>query len=73
MLKPELHKELEFGIDARLFKNLIGIELSIYDKKSTNLLVDLDLDPTTGYGETSVNAAKVSNKGLELGLTLNAV
>jgi TonB-linked SusC/RagA family outer membrane protein len=72
-IKPELHKEIEFGVDARLFNNLIGLEASFYDKKSTDLLVDLDLDPSTGYGETTVNAAKVSNRGIELGLTVNAI
>jgi len=72
-LKPEIHKELEFGIDAKLFKNLIGLEVSVYNKKSTDLLVNLPLDPSTGYNETAINAANINTNGIELGLTVNAI
>ncbi len=69
-LQPELHKELEFGLEGRFLKNRVGIDLSLYDKKSTDLIIDLDLDPATGYTNTTVNAAAITNKGIELGLNL---
>jgi TonB-linked SusC/RagA family outer membrane protein len=72
-LKPELHKELEFGLEGRFFKNRIGIDLSLYNKKSTDLIIDLDLDPATGYTNTTVNAAAITNKGIEASLNLTPV
>jgi TonB-linked SusC/RagA family outer membrane protein len=72
-LKPELHAELEFGLETRLFNNRFGIDLSLYNKQSTDLIIDLDLDPSTGYENTTINAAEISNKGIELGLDLAVV
>lgn len=72
-LMPETHKELEFGIEAQFFKNRIGLDLSIYDKTSEDLIIDLPLDPATGYTVTTTNGATVSNKGVELGLNLTPI
>ena len=69
-LKPELHTELEGGIEARFLNNRIGIDLSVYNKKSTDLIIDLDLDPATGFTNTTVNAAEITNDGIELGVNL---
>jgi TonB-linked SusC/RagA family outer membrane protein len=72
-LKPELHSELELGVEMRLFNNRFGIDLSLYDKQSTDLIIDLDLDPSTGYENTTINAAEISNRGIELGLDLAVI
>lgn len=72
-LKPELVKEIEFGLEAKLFDNRIGIDLSLYNKVSTDLIVERDLDPASGYDFTSDNVAQVSNKGIELGLNLGII
>uniref|UniRef100_UPI0040480BD8 TonB-dependent receptor domain-containing protein n=1 Tax=Roseivirga sp. TaxID=1964215 RepID=UPI0040480BD8 len=72
-LKPERHKELEFGVEAQFFKNRIGLDLSLYDKTSEDLIIDLPLDPATGYTVTTTNGATVSNKGVELGINLTPI
>ncbi len=72
-LKPELVKELEFGLEGKFFSNRIGLDLSLYNKLSTKLIVDRDLDPSTGYDQISDNVAQVSNKGIELGLNLAVI
>jgi len=69
-LKPELVKELEFGFEGKFFSNRVGIDLSIYNKISTDLIVERDLDPSTGYDFTTDNVAQVSNKGVEIGLNV---
>jgi TonB-linked SusC/RagA family outer membrane protein len=69
-LKPELVKELEFGFEGKFFNNRVGIDLSLYNKVSTDLIIDRPLDPATGYDTTADNIAEVSNKGIELGLNL---
>ena len=72
-LTRELFEELEGGIEARLFNNRIGIDLSLYQKTSNDLIINLPLDPSTGFTETTVNAAEVENKGIELGLNITPV
>ena len=69
-LKPELHKELEGGVEARFLNNRIGVDLSLYNRTSTDLIIDLDLDPATGFTNTTVNAAELENRGVELGVDL---
>jgi len=69
-LTPELHAETEFGLEGRFLKNRVGVDLSLYNKVSSDLIIDLDLDPSTGYTNTTVNAAQVTNKGVELELNL---
>ncbi len=69
-LKPELVNEIEFGLEAKLFNNRVGVDLSLYNKVSTNLIVQRELDPASGYDFTSDNVAQVSNKGIELGLNI---
>jgi TonB-linked SusC/RagA family outer membrane protein len=72
-LKPELYKEIEFGLEAKLLNNRVGIDLSLYDKRSTDLIILRDLGPETGYTERYDNISELSNKGIELGLNLTPI
>ncbi len=72
-LRPELITELEVGVEAKMFKNRLNIDLSLYNKISTNLIIDRPLDPSTGYLKTADNIAKVSNKGIEIGINANLI
>ncbi len=65
-LRHELHKELEAGVEARFLNNRVSVDLSVYDRQSSDLIIDLDLDPATGFTNTTVNAAELENKGVEL-------
>ena len=70
-LKAELLTEIEFGVEGKFFNNILGIDFSWYNKTSDDLIVQLPLDPSTGYSFTTINAAKLENKGVELGLTIS--
>ena len=72
-LQAEKINELEFGVEANLFKNRITLDASVYSKNSEDLLINLPLDPSTGYNSTTVNGASVSNNGVEIGLTVRPV
>lgn len=72
-LTRELFVEYEGGLEARLFSNRVGIDLNLYQKTSQDLIINLPLDPATGYTSTTVNAAEVENRGIELGLNLTPV
>ena len=42
-LKHELITELEFGMEGRFINNRLGVDLSLYNKQSDDLIVDLPL------------------------------
>ena len=72
-LQHETHRELEAGVEARFLNNRVGLDLSLYDRQSSDLIIDLDLDPATGFTATTVNAAELENRGIELGLNISPV
>lgn len=72
-LKHELFIEYEGGVEARFLKNRVGVDLSLYNKTSQDLIINLPLDPATGYTSTTLNAAEINNRGVELGVDLTPV
>jgi hypothetical protein len=70
-LKPELIEELEFGLELQLFDRRVGVDLSIYDKVSSDLiLTSKQLDPATGYTVLQLILPRFQTKGLNLVLIL---
>ncbi|MBV6639409.1 MAG: SusC/RagA family TonB-linked outer membrane protein [Cyclobacteriaceae bacterium] len=65
-LKNELTSSFEIGTDVRLFGNRVSVDFTYYDSKSTNQILPVDLSTATGYSALYLNAAEVSNKGIEL-------
>ena len=70
-LQPERHREIEIGLEGTFWKNRIGLDFSVYDKNSRDLIVDLALDPSTGFDNTTINAAEIRNRGIEIGAWLS--
>ncbi len=69
-LKNELQKELELGIETKLLNNRVGIEASYFHRKMSDGLVQgVPLANSTGYGSTTLNAARMHTNGIELLLT----
>jgi outer membrane receptor protein involved in Fe transport len=65
-LKPEIVKNLEFGLEARFAKDRIGFTATYYKSNSTNQLLQVSLPVATGYGQQYINAGNIQNKGFEL-------
>jgi TonB-dependent starch-binding outer membrane protein SusC len=69
-LRPERSREYEFGFDAGFLNERLGLELTFYDKASTDALVSRQLAPSLGLTATQwVNLGRVANRGLETLLT----
>ena len=68
-VKSELIKSREFGVDIRFFKNRLAFDFAWYQSNATNQLLDLPLDPLSGYNYKKVNAGDVQNKGIELSVS----
>lgn len=69
-LKSELTTEKEIGAELQLFQKRIGFDLSLYDRTTTNLIWNVTLPSSTGYTSQTMNLGKVTNKGIELMVTL---
>jgi hypothetical protein len=72
-LTPEFTTELEIGSDMRFWNQRIGLEVTWYDKNSTDLIYPIDLPVTTGYGLFYTNLGKVRNTGWEVALDVSPV
>lgn len=72
-LKPERNKEFEAGVDLAFFDSRIDLGLTIYDAKSTDVILSLPVPPSTGYFSQVQNAAEMTNKGMEVSLNWRAV
>lgn len=69
-LKNELTSSFEIGGDIRLFNNRVGIDLTYYNSSTTNQILPAEVSAATGYNSILVNAGEITNRGIELLLSL---
>jgi TonB-linked SusC/RagA family outer membrane protein len=72
-LKPELHEELEFGVEAVMFNNKLRFDLSLYEKNTNDLITNSPIDPSTGFTTTQINIGKIRNRGIEFQATVTPI
>ena len=72
-LKPELHGELEFGIEGVMFNNKLRFDISVYEKNTKDLITQSPIDPATGFTETSINIGKIRTRGAEVQATVTPI
>ena len=63
-------KPLAVGVDARLL-DAIDLEISVYDRLTTDMLMDVPQPYTTGFDESSANVGSMRNSGIDLTLGLD--
>jgi TonB-dependent starch-binding outer membrane protein SusC len=65
-LRPEVVRELEFGFDAALLQERLGLEVTLYNRHSKDALIRRRLPPSVGATATRFeNVGSVSNRGVE--------
>jgi len=72
-LLPERTTEVEFGFEARLIDNKIGLDVTYYKRNSTDQIAQISLADETGFSSFLTNFGEVSNEGVELTLDLTPV
>ena len=70
---PERQAEIEFGADMAFLKNRLTLSVNVYDKKVTNLLINRQIAPTTGFSSLLDNFGELQNKGFEMILGVTPV
>jgi outer membrane receptor protein involved in Fe transport len=72
-IRPERTREIEAGIDATLLDGRANLELTVYQRKTSDLLVPVTPAPSSGFSLAFVNGGKIKNEGLEIGLGITPV
>ena len=70
-LKWEKTGQTDFGVELGLFKDRISLEVDLYNKKTTNMLLAAPVPTTSGYSTVTKNIGSMQNRGIEI--TLNTV
>jgi TonB-linked SusC/RagA family outer membrane protein len=65
-VRSQLIKSYEAGVEMRFFHNRVGIDASVYKSNAVRQLINLPMDPLSGYSSMKVNAGNVQNKGVEV-------
>lgn len=68
LLKWETTEQVDFGIDMGFFNNRLNLTVDLYRKKTRDLLQNLIIPSSTGFGSKLVNSGNIVNRGLELSL-----
>ncbi|MNK33835.1 Ferrienterobactin receptor precursor [compost metagenome] len=65
-LVSENKKTVEIGLEARMFNNRFGIDVTLYDAKVNDQIIPLPIDGGTGAVQANINVGEMSNKGIEV-------
>jgi TonB-linked SusC/RagA family outer membrane protein len=72
-LKPERTNSSEVGLEWAFLKNRIVMDLGFYNAKSINQILAVPVSTASGYSRKFINAGDITNKGIELALSLKPV
>ena len=72
-LEPERSTEIEFGVDAAILDNRLGLEVTYYNREVTDLLYDRSLPTSSGFSNEIRSDLDLKNQGLEVSLKFNPV
>jgi TonB-linked SusC/RagA family outer membrane protein len=69
-LRPERQREYETGVDLALFGNKATVELTAFERRISDLLLDRTLPPSTGLGSERFNGGLMRVRGLESSINI---
>lgn len=67
-LRWETTQQLNFGMDFGFFDNRVEAVVDVYQKNTTDLLLNASMSPSTGFQRVTQNVGEVQNRGLEISL-----
>jgi len=67
-LKWEKNRTTNLGLDFGLFRSRITGSVEVYDKTTSDLLLNQPLQLSTGFSSVASNVGKMSNRGIEVTL-----
>ena len=70
-IKPERTTEMEFGMDFSLMNGLASVEATMYQQDIEDLILLVDLPPSSGASYAWENGGEMTTNGMEFALGLN--
>jgi TonB-linked SusC/RagA family outer membrane protein len=67
-LKWETTTQTDVGLDVGVLQNRLTVTLDAYYKKTSDMLLNVNVPWSTGFSSALQNVGSVENKGIELGL-----
>ncbi|MCD9019306.1 SusC/RagA family TonB-linked outer membrane protein [Parachryseolinea silvisoli] len=65
-LEPYTSTTRELGLESRLFEGKIGFDVTVYNRTTTDDIVNASVPLSSGYSAVSLNVGEMENKGIEL-------
>ncbi|MDB4920763.1 SusC/RagA family TonB-linked outer membrane protein [Mucilaginibacter sp.] len=65
-LKPYTSTTSEAGIELQMLQNRLGLDITVYNRKTTNDIVNTAISSTSGYNNVILNVGEMDNKGIEV-------
>jgi outer membrane receptor protein involved in Fe transport len=72
-LSWEVNKPLNIGLDVSILKSRLNVSMDWYNRKSTELLLNVPLSPTSGFATQTQNVGSMENKGVEVTIVATPV
>ena len=67
-LKWEKTSQVNAGLDIGLFNNRVNLEMDVYYKKTTDMLLSAPVPASSGFTSITKNVGSMSNKGFEFSI-----
>src|SRR5690606_4282597 len=67
-IRPETKREIEFGLEARLFNYRLGLEVNYYNGQIKDQILNYTLPISTGASSILANVGTLRNKGWEFAI-----
>jgi iron complex outermembrane receptor protein len=64
-IRPEKKYELEMGLETMLFRNRVGFDITWYNSRTLNQIIQLSVPSSSGAMTKLVNAGELQSDGLE--------
>lgn len=65
-LTPYTSTTTEIGLETRLLNSRLGIDITVYDRTTTNDIVAASVPFSSGYSSVALNVGEIRNRGIEL-------
>lgn len=65
-IQPEVTKEFELGAELRFWDSRLRLDVTYYNKETTDQIISVDQPAVTGFTSRVVNAGVISNEGWEI-------
>ena len=72
-LKPLRVSETELGIELKLLKNRVGLDVSVYRKITNDQILAAQVSDASSYTNQLINIGRSMNKGLEMLVTASVI